>query len=422
MKLVRTVVFSGIVTFVRISSGFIASKIVAVLTGPVGVALVGSFSNFITIILTFANGAINSGVIKYTAEYKTKDTELKNLFSTSLLISIGASIITGLIVLLSASQISNVIFSDKIYVNPVRVLAIGIIFYSLNSLLLAILNGMGEIKTYTTVNSLGSLFALLFTGVLVYFFKIVGALYALGLSQSVVFFFTIFLVFKRKWFSKDYFSNKWDKAMSIKLSRYSLMAIITALTVPVSQIFIRNIIISTLGLNDAGYWQAMMRISDGYLMVVTTSLSTYYLPKLSALNDDAEIRQEILGGYKIIMPFVFLGCILIYFCRILIIHVLYTPDFLTIENLFVWQLMGDFLKLASWILAYLMLARGMIKPYIVTEIIFSALYVIFGFILINKYGLIGSTYAFALTYLLYLVVMLLIFRKLLFNIKAKINI
>lgn len=306
MKLIKTTLFSGIITLIRISSGLIASKVVAIFTGPSGVALIGAFSNFISIVLTFANGAINTGVVKYTAEYDEDDERLKTLFSTSFKVSLYCSAFVGIILLVFGSLLSNWIFVNKIYENPIRVFGVTIVLYSLNSLLISILNGKKQIKTYTLVNTIGSIVGLCFTLVLVYYFKVSGALYALVLSQSIVFFVTLFFITKSDWFTLDYFKQNIDFAIVKKLSSYSLMAVVTALTIPVSQIILRNIIISILGLQSAGIWQGMMRISDAYLMVLTTALSTYYLPKLASLHSDAELRKEIVNGYKLILPAVFL--------------------------------------------------------------------------------------------------------------------
>ena len=63
------------------------------------------------------------------------------------------------------------------------------------------------------------------------------------------------------------------------------MAITSALTVPVSHMIVRNYIGENLSWDDAGYWQGIWYISTMYLMVITTSLSVYYLPKLSEIQD-----------------------------------------------------------------------------------------------------------------------------------------
>lgn len=415
MKLVKTTFFSAIVTFIRIISGFVAGKVVAIFTGPAGVALIGAFTNFITIALTFANGAINTGVIKYTSEYKEDQQKLKLLFSTAFKISIYCSAISGLLLLMTSVYLSRWIFMSDLYVGPIRVFGLTIVLYSLNSLLLSILNGQGQIRTYMVINTMGSIIGLIFTLALVFLYKVQGALYALVLTQSIVFFISATLVFKSPWFSWSYFNRGYDRVLAVKLSHYSLMTIVSALTVPVSQIVLRNMLIGKIGIDAAGYWQGMMRISDGYLMLITTSLATYYLPKLSSLGTDRELRKEIFNGYVIILPMVLVGCIVIYVLRLFIIKTLYTPDFLVMENLFFWQLLGDFLKMAAWILSYLMLAKAMTKMFIITEILFSVSYVIFGYFFIEQFNLKGITIAFSVNYFFYFLTMIFVFRKLIFN-------
>ncbi|MEO6732481.1 MAG: O-antigen translocase [Ferruginibacter sp.] len=419
MKLVKTTFFSAIITFIRIASGFVAGKAIAIFTGPMGVALIGAFNNLTNILLTFANGAINAGVVKYTAEYVNDEERLKALFSTAFKISVYCSAIIGLILLVFGSTLSDWLFTSELYTNPVRVLGLTIVLYSLNSLLISILNGKGQIRTYTIVNAIGNIVGLIFTLILIFFYKIEGALYALVLAQSIVFFFTAALITKSPWFSIEYFKQAFDKSIAVKLSHYSLMAIVSALTVPISQIILRNMLIGKIGIDAAGYWQAMMRISDGYLMLITTALTTYYLPKLSALKTDAEIRVEIFNGYRIILPAVFTGCCAIYFLRFFLIKTLYTNEFIQMESLFFWQLVGDFFKMASWILAFLMLAKSLTRVYVVTEIVFSISYVLIAYSFVDSHQLQGITIAFSINYFIYFITMVVIFRKIIWNLNYK---
>jgi O-antigen/teichoic acid export membrane protein len=416
LKILKTTFYSALITFIRIASGFVASKVIAIITGPIGVALVGTFSNFITIALTFANGAINTGVIKYTADYENDIDKQKRLFGTALKITVYCSFTCGIILVIFAGFWANSISSSSLYKWPIISLGLSIVFYALNTLLISILNGRKDIKTYTNVNTIGSIISLAFTVVMVYFFKIVGALYALALSQSIVFIITFFYTINSNWFSFSLFSQKFSKDEAIKLSRFSLMAIVSALLIPLSQIILRNHVSSKFSLVDAGYWQGMMRISDAYLMIVTTSLSTYFLPKLSSLKTNKELRTEIIKGYKLILPVVFLMTLLIYFLRFLIIRILFTPDFIVMEKLFYWQLIGDFFKIASYILGYLMLAKAMTRLYIATEVIFTFSYVILGYFLTDKYGLEGIVIAFGINYIICFLFIAYSFRQLLFGI------
>jgi PST family polysaccharide transporter len=405
----------------RIASGFVSNKVVAVYTGPAGVALVGAFTNFILIVFTFANGAINTGVVKYTAEYDGDKPKLQRLFSTALRISVYCSAVVGIILVLFGNHLANWVFTSDIFIMPVRVLGFTIILYSLNSLLISILNGRSQLTAYTIVNSAATTVGLLFTIVLVYRYNIQGALYSLVLAQSVVFFISFALVVKSPWFSWDYFKERFDPILAIKLSHYSLMAIVAAFTVPLSQLVLRNMLIREAGLDGAGYWQGMMRISDGYLMIITTSLATYYLPVLSAIRTKSGMRQEVLKVFRLVVPAVLVGSVLIYALRFFIIKLLYTGKFEAMESLFFWQLTGDIFKVASWLLSYILLARAVTKVYVAAEIVFTVSYIGLGYLFVQLLDLKGITIAFAINNFIYFVVMVWMFRRLLFSGGRRLN-
>lgn len=84
------------------------------------------------------------------------------------------------------------------------------------------------------------------------------------------------------------------------------------------------------------------------------------------------------------------------------------------KDLFLWQLGGDFFKIMSWILAFVMVAKSMVKLYIITEIMFAIIFVGLSMVFISYFGVIGATHSYCLTYFLYFVAMAVIFRKLIF--------
>ncbi|HIP26868.1 MAG TPA: O-antigen translocase, partial [Flavobacteriaceae bacterium] len=213
------------------------------------------------------------------------------------------------------------------------------------------------------------------------------------------------------WFKLEYFKHGIDRESLSKLSKYSLMAITSALTVPASHLIIRNYIGENLSWDDAGHWQGIWYISTIYLMVVTTSLSVYYLPRLSEINDNKELKKEIINGYKIILPIVIVLASGIYLFRELVIQIAFTDKFLPMMELFKWQLIGDVIKIASWLLGYIMIAKAMTKMFIYTEILFSFLFVVLAISFIDIFGLVGITYAFTLNYTFYLLLMIYLFYR-----------
>ena len=97
--------------------------------------------------------------------------------------------------------------------------------------------------------------------------------------------------------------------------------------------------------------------------------------------------------------------IIIYFARNLLIQLVY-PDFIGLAPLFKWQLMADFVKLASIILAHQFLAKKMVKSFIFSEIVSLALFFGLAYFLTDIYGVEGVVIANLIRYCLYFLLVL----------------
>ena len=183
---------------------------------------------------------------------------------------------------------------------------------------------------------------------------------------------------------------------------------------PVSQIILRGYVISNLSITDAGIWEGMNRISSIYLSVITTAFSVYYLPRISEISNPKELHKEIIRCYKVIIPTLLLISVSVYFLRYVILWILFTPEFLPMESLFSWQLTGDFLKICSWMLAFIMVAKAKTVLYISTEIIFTILYVVISYTLVNVNGIVGLVQGYIVNYMLYFFTLSFVFKKIVF--------
>ena len=123
------------------------------------------------------------------------------------------------------------------------------------------------------------------------------------------------------------------------------------------------------------------------------------------------LRKEILKTYKIITPIIFITLAMIYLLKDVVINVLFTKEFYPMKELFLWQLIGDFFKIMSWLLAFVMVAKSMTKLYIITEILFAVSLVLLSYYFIGHYGILGSTESYCINYFLYFVVMVGIFSR-----------
>ena len=83
MNLLKTSALNGIAVLIKTATMFILNKVLAVYVGPSGYAVIGQFQNFIQIVTSFAGGAINTAVVKYTAEYYEDEQKQKSIWRTA---------------------------------------------------------------------------------------------------------------------------------------------------------------------------------------------------------------------------------------------------------------------------------------------------------------------------------------------------
>jgi len=408
LTLIKTSILSSISTIIRVLTGFVVVKVVSVYVGPTGLALVAQVQNFVNMASAVASGGIMTGIVKYTAEYKENVEYKKKLWSTSLKSSLFLSIITAILVAVLSGFLSQKILGSSEYRYVFLLFSATVVLFVLNGILSAILNGQGEIKKLTALSITGSILSLIVSVILVINFHLKGALIYLIVTQSIVFFLSILFVVKSNWFKFEMFLENIDKKNIINLLKFSLMTLTATISNMSALIFLRNYIGTNLGWDAAGYWQGVWRISETYIMLITTTLGVYYLPKLSSIQDKNELKKEIFYGYKILMPLVIFMALFIYLFRDLIIRIIFTEEFSPMSDLFLFQLIGDVFKIASWLLGYIMVAKAMTKLFVYTEIIFVISFVLISIGLLNFWGLIGITISFMISYFLYFIGLLIL--------------
>jgi polysaccharide transporter, PST family len=414
VTLIKTSLLNAIAVAVKILTSIVLNKVLAVYVGPTGYAVIGQFQNFITMLTTVASGAFNTGVTKYTAEYFDDEDKQRLVWSTAGTIAVISSFFVGLILIFFRVPLSELLLYNSSYSDIFIWLGLTLILFVLNRLLVAILNGKKEIKRLVSVNILSSLVSLLITGILVIYWGLYGALIAMTINQSVILIVSLAICYRADWFNIKSIFGRIDKGILSKLGKFSLMALVSAVSVPIAQVIIRKYLGAEFGLDAAGHWEAMMRISAMYLMMVTGPLGIYYLPRLSEIRERSELRKEIIHGYQIILPIVMVGALSIYLMREWIVLNLFTEEFIPMVQLFAWQMAGDTVKIGSWLLAYLMLGRAMTKAFIITELAFTVSWILFVIIFTTEIGVQGAQLAYFVNYILYWVVMWVFMKRYVF--------
>jgi O-antigen/teichoic acid export membrane protein len=411
VNLKSTALWSALAAVISLANSFISVKLVAVIIGPSGVGRVGQLSNFNAILMTIALGGVSTGIIKYTAEFKDNIVELRKIWQTASSISLVLIAVIAMGLILFHNLLSIQILHSTQYGSIFVVLAFSLFFYVANTFLLNILNGLHLIKRFTVLNMINNCTGLLVTLLLVNFLRLYGALLALVTVQSVTFLVIVTFVSRQDWFKLGNFFGKIDCKYLRLLLAFTVMALVNLCVSPLSQMLIRGYLVDHTSWDIAGCWQGMQKISDSYLMIVYTALGTYYLPKLSATQCKIRIHNEIMNGYKLVMPLVIVSATVIYLCRDLVIHILFAKSFGAMRGMFFWQLFGDVFKVASFLIGYLLVAKSKVKLYAIVQVLFGVTLLWLSYLFISFNGADGAVQAFCLNYLLFFVFMVYIYKK-----------
>ncbi len=78
-----------------------------------------------------------------------------------------------------------------------------------------------------------------------------------------------------------------------------------------------------------------------------------------------------MSTIKVAIPIIFVVLLLIYILRAYIVDILFTPEFSGMEELYLYQNIGDFIRLFNWFFSITFIVKEKISVYIFSEIFYG---------------------------------------------------
>jgi len=406
-ELWRITSLNSLSVLVRMVTGLISAKVVALWIGPIGMAWVGNLRNFITAVENIATLGMTNGIVKYITEYRNDPNTQAAFIHTVLTVLTAVALLTSLGIG-SLAVLWNPMLLEG-YTTDTALwwwIAVALPWYLVSIVLVAILNGMEAFRQVVQIQTWGAILGLGATVGLVYAYATWGALLAVVVAPAVSFGLSFWALRNTMY----QYRPRVQWSFIGNLSHYSLMALASAVVGPWVMILIRKKLIAFHGLEQAGYWEALNRLSGFYFVFVTTLIGLYFLPKLVQSESRAADREVFRAYYGKIIPLFGVGLFLVYLLRNSLITFLYTEEFQPITSVLVWQLLGDFCKALAILLGYRFFAKRQTFQFLITELGSLALLYFLCSLWIPIYGLLGLLYAYALNYAVYFILLVLLYR------------
>lgn len=393
--------------FGKLITSFLISKVSAIYLGPSGYAIVGNFKNVLQGVLGITASGFESGAIKYISENKTDKDSLKLVVSSILVLSSIISILVGFVLFVFSKTLSIYILKDASLAFIFKYLALLLPLISWNFLIIYILNGLQEFKTYVSIITISNIFSAFATLILIHLFSLKGALFASMLIPALSFFLSLLFNNVRTLF---FLAIRNFKSISIKfissIGIYVLMATYSSILISIVYVLIRNNIISNIDIETAGFWEAMNKISSFYMIFFSSLITLYLLPQLT-VNKTLKGYYSIMRVYfRYIIPLMLLLFTGLFFLKSIIIKILFTKEFITVNDFFHLQILGDFIKVIAFSLAYQFHAKKMLTFYFITDALLYISFYIFSLYFIKLFSIQGVFYAYIVSTLLYLILVI----------------
>lgn len=156
------------------------------------------------------------------------------------------------------------------------------------------------------------------------------------------------------------------------------------------------------GAEANGQFQAAWTVGSAYLGIMLQGVATGVFPRYAAATLES-LPAEVDAASKFVFdaaPPIILIAIAV---REPAMHLLYSSEFDVAGQLAGYQIAADFARALSYVYGGVLLYRGEVRAFMVTELIGAGMFALTSVLLVGRFGAVGAAYGYAVTYALYVV-------------------
>lgn len=390
---------------IKMFIGIVQTKFVAVLIGPSGIGLIAAYQSVIQLGSQISGFGINqSGVrdVAAAAGSNNQNSIARTIFilrRMCWLTGLGGTI--GLAVL--ALPISLLTFGTSAHAMSLALLSAIILVTAIAQGQMAIIQGLRRIGDLVRIQIVGSLAgACVSIGLYVYFGMagIVPALFAIAVFNLGV----------AWWFSRKVIPATvripWRETLASAKSLFGLGAafMVGGLATTFTAYATRVLIVRNIGIDGVGMYQAAFAISGYVVNFVLGAMGADFYPRLAGVAENRREMNRLVNeqteiGLLLSTPVL----IVILGLAPLAINILYSADFAPAVELLRWFAVGCFLRVISWPMGFIQLAKGEKHWFMFSQIVFNALHIFFIIGGMDLWGLRGAAMAFCAMYICHVI-------------------
>jgi PST family polysaccharide transporter len=411
-------------SFINIGIGIVRTKFMAILLGPSGVGMIGLYTAITDLTQSISCMGINSSGVRQIADAVGSGDDNKIAKTTQVLRRTALFLgILGAVFLFSfAPQISSFTFNNNDHVNDIKILSLVIFFSTVSGGQSALIQGLRRISDLAWMGILGTFFGTIISVTAVYHLGQEGIALSLVLIASMNL--AMSWLFSRKITIKAQALSKRDILMEqSKLLKLGFAFMISGLILSITAYLVRMIIVREIDYNAAGLYQSAWALGGMYIGIILQAMGADFYPRLTAVaNNNPEcirlVNEQTHIGILLSCP----GIMATLTLAPLIIDIFYTAQFQGAVELLRWLCLGMALRVISWPIGFIIIAKGAQNFYIISELSWALVYLALVWICVHMFELNGIGIAFFGSYLFHIFINFVIVKKLCGFYFSKVNV
>ena len=195
------------------------------------------------------------------------------------------------------------------------------------------------------------------------------------------------------------------------LVQFSRSYLIPSLLIPtvgtVSILSVRHVVSIWVNTYDLGLWQALWRISEGYMGALISIGSALFLPRFSQIKTQAEAWKRLSKAAAMLLVIYSPLAFCFVFIPKLALRLLLSRQFLPLAPLLPVQIVGDVLKILCFLLELFFICMLAPRLALLAEVLFSGFFLgLAPLILSHTKGPVGAVWAYSLGYAIVLSILM----------------
>ncbi len=395
---IRSTAILSTTEFLLIGVAFFRNKYLATTIGPYGFGVYGLLNSFVSIVTVVTGIWLTSGITKLIAEFNSVNNKdsLAKVFSSSIAITLLLSVFFTIGFIIARESAIQKFLSPDVLPSYFVLCSLSITAISLNTIFLAALQGLMEVKSVVIIRVAGALSDIVLVFILVNLYGLFGFFLSYLVSSTLI----TFMLWRssQKYFQVSYTFRIFKDGVVKKLIAFGSASLIIGLISYIAQYILRILITENISIESVGILQAGMAIF-GYMAIINRGSGYVFLPKMSAIMEKMQ-RITIINDYLrfTLLINIPISVVVLLFGDYLIL-ILYNAKFAALNSILFLFVAAHILNSIIGAFQHSILGLGLLKNYSIISILGTILLVVMPLGFIHTWGLASVPSGYILSYI-----------------------